>query len=250
MALIPVPVVGIFDDVSGRLIGFSVNGGPGVNFPEGTPKARLMAYNPVARATLAALPTASGQGATSRAIATNLGPTDMDLVSDGTNWRPANGEACIKISNGTVASPVASLATTGAASLITLPSDISLPPKLIIPNSRIRVEAEFHRSGANGTITVGAYLGNNKTTADPLLGTVDFTTTQTSLWVEFSARFGSSVNTYYAATGTHQKGQGSASAFADRTIVGANQAYVSFGSTANVAGDTLTLLGYRVTLEV
>lgn len=250
MAIVQVPITGLLDDVTGRLVGVSSVASPGINFPEGPPKPRLFGFAPVSRNTLANSPSAASAGLGARAIVTNLGAYDVDLVSDGTNWRPVNGEALIRHANGTVAAPVASLAMTGAAALVTLPADIALPAKLLLPNSRIRVEAEFARSGTTGNMTVSAHLGNAKTTADPLLGTEDFTTTQTSLWVEFIARFGSSVNSYYTATGSQRRGSGSAAPFADRTIVGANQAFVSFGVTAGSVGDTLRLIGYRVTQEV
>ena len=171
-------------------------------------------------------------------------------VSDGTYWRPVNGQIVLQKQSGSIATPLA--AVTGVTTSMLVPSrSIIIPAGMLIPgDSQIKIEAGFRRTGANATATLNAHIGTNKTSGDNSAYSFTFGATNLldilmapTVDVSEATRFTSS---NWQISG----GSGNASTFSDKTT--AFNTTAAMGITFSVSGanaaDAFALIQYKVTL--
>jgi len=156
---------------------------------------------------------------------------------------------------GSVATPLATL-TGSAGALFTFtgagPASIQIPAGLILPNSRVHVEALVKRTGATATANFEAYLGTAGTNGDSLLTRVVMSASDGNGAYMFGEGWFGTSPTSFVATG--QVGPGSSSGgntFIDKTtnINTALPMYLSFGMASSNAADSFALLGLQVIIE-
>jgi hypothetical protein len=232
----------IFDDTTNRLIGIRLGNGAVDKFIDGV----------IASGLWSARPLASSVPVGAKYLATDIGTGGSEWRSDGTYWRPANGRVVLATQAGSVATPLATLAGTGAAGLFTLPVVPTIPVGMIFPGCRVRAEATVTRTaGVVGSGQFQILLGVNGTTADSAATVAINTTTSGHTWLWASVAL-SATNTYSAPSSNGRApGISVTSIMVDRTANNAASALLmSIGFTAtNSVGDAFALLDYQASVE-
>lgn len=170
------------------------------------------------------------------------------FYSDGTNWNPVGGGALLYQKSGSVASPLATISGTTAASFSISGGDPTIPLGLLRATSKIHVEALVKKNGANATANLQALVGTADTSADASMGTQVITIGDGSTARLFQDGWFSST-TNFIGLGTSVPNQSNSNAtFTDRStnVNTAAVMFVSFRITSGNASDTYDLLAVSV----
>lgn len=186
---------------------------------------------------------------------TELQATDYNnqkWISDGTNWRPAQGRAVLYMKSADGSASLATLTNiTSAEFAITKPV---IKAGMIIPYSRLRIEGITAKNGAVQAYTPAVYLGKtNSMVTDPAIGSIGGTLTADAAscrW-DLLAHFGSSTTMFFRSGALAPQGQATASAFSQATNVDTTvDMYVTLSILASTAvADIYALKSYSVILE-
>ena len=189
---------------------------------------------------------------------TELQVTDYDnqkWVCDGTYWRAAQGRAVIKDLFGLLATGGHVAQISGAtAGLFAIPAGgCKIPAGMIIPHSRLYIQADGIKSGANGTASFIVYLGATNSVADSLAINQGVSIgNNTNALATTAARFGTATDRYNSR---NWQGEGVSSAsqisMSDRIgNVNTNaDMFVNVGVAAANAADVFNLTALQVVLE-
>jgi len=124
---------------------------------------------------------ANRPAANSVPIGTEFIATDYSYqkwVSDGTYWRPAQGRALLKNLFGLLAAGGQIAQLSGISSgIFTIPGGCKIPAGMIIPHSRLFVQADGYKTGANGAANWRIFLGTTNSTADSQMTTFNILNT-------------------------------------------------------------------------
>lgn len=175
-------------------------------------------------------------------------------VSDGTYWRTAQGRVIIKDLFGLVATGghIAQISGT-TAGLFAIPGECKIPAGMIIPHSRLYIQADGIKSGANGTASFIVYLGTTSSAADSLAINQGVNIgNNTNALATTAARFGTATDRYNSR---NWQGEGissaSLSSMTDRIgNVDTNaDMFVNVGVAVANAADVFNLTALQVVLE-
>lgn len=195
--------------------------------------------------------------ASSVPVGTELQVTDygnQKWVSDGTYWRAAQGRAIIKDLFGLVATGghIAQISGT-TAGLLAIPGGCKIPAGMVIPHSRLYIQADGIKTGGNGTASFIIYLGTTNSVADSLaLNQAVSIGSNTNALSTTAARFGTATDRYNSR---NWQGEGISSAsqisMSDRIgNVNTNaDMFVNVGVAAANAADVFNLTALQVVLE-
>lgn len=194
-------------------------------------------------------PSVAGIGAQFWADLGNSRPPAL-MRSDGTNWRPVNGQIQLLRAVGSVATPIATYVGNGAAQFFTI-SNNRIPANLIIPGSRLYGEVLTRRIGAGGVATTGR-VGISTTNGYPsgsefLVNTVQATDLFDSRYFG-TANFSSA--TSFIRNGIVIANSAATNAYSDQSsgVNTAQDMFVNIG-TDGMTVDTYALLAYSFWLE-
>lgn len=175
-------------------------------------------------------------------------------VWDGTYWRPAQGHAQLYSKWALLASPLAVIqnATTGLFALAG--GNPKIPAGMIIPNSKIYLQFDARKLGANGTAIIYGYLGTAGNASDPqVIGTNVTINANTDAVVTAAARFGTSKVNFSSRS---WMGDGNTSASAAGVLIDKSgtintdaDMFISMGVNAANAADSFNFIGCNVILE-
>ena len=210
-------------------------------------------YRPnVFSGTWASRPSPTSVPAGSEFIATDY--DNQTWVCDGTYWRTAQGRAVIKDLFGLVATggQIAQLSGT-TAGLFAIPGGCKIPAGMIVPHSRLYVQADGLKSGGNGTASFIIYLGTTNSVADSLAINQGVSIgNNTNALATTAARFGTATDRYNSR---NWQGEGISSAsnnsMTDRIgNVNTNaDMFVNVGVAVSNAADVFNLTALQVVLE-
>lgn len=190
-------------------------------------------------------------------VGTELQVTDyanQKWTSDGTYWRPAQGRVLLAQKSRTNAAALA-VVSNSAAAQFTLPGgNPKVPAGMVIPGSKLRVEAGAVKSGATASYSIAARLGKTGITANDLaMGSVAGTTTAdgTGLRMDLLVCFASSPSEFFRTGNTIPMGQSSGNMFVSGSAVldTAADMYVSLDILSGNIADSYSLGFYSVWLE-
>ena len=103
-------------------------------------------------------------------VGTELQVTDyanQKFISDGTYWRPAQGRALLVDLYGLIAAGGQLAQLSGVSSgVFAIPGGCKIPAGMITPHSRLFVQTDCYKSGANGTANFAVHLGATNSSAD------------------------------------------------------------------------------------
>ena len=190
-------------------------------------------------------------------VGTELQVTDyanQKWVSDGTVWRSAQGRAMLKSIFGLVAAGRQIAQISGATSgLFTVPGGCKIPAGMIIPNSRISVQSDSYKTGANGTANFMVTLGASNSSSDAtmvvqamtIITGVNSVTTCAARFSTATDRFNSR---YWQGEGVSS---GSNNSMSDRLgNVNTNaDMWLNIGINSANTADTFNLVSLQVVLE-
>lgn len=176
-------------------------------------------------------------------------------VSDGTYWRPAQGRATIKDLFGLVATGghIAQISGT-TAGLFAIPAGgCKIPVGMLIPHSRLYVQADGIKSGANGTANFIVYLGTTNSASDSAVVNQGVSIgNNTNALTTAAARFGTATDRYSSRTwqgeGISNASQNSMSDRLGNVNTNADM-FVNIGVAAANAADVFNLTALQVVLE-
>lgn len=176
------------------------------------------------------------------------------FVSDGTYWRPMQGKVMLYSKWGTLASPIASLSGVTAGVFIISGGAPKVPAGLIIPNSKLYLQADVRKVGANSTAIFNCWLGTAGTTADSaVVATSLSSATNMDGLVTAAARFGTSKTTLNTRNwlGDGTTSASSASVVLDKTTNINTDAdmFVTLSINAASASDAFSLIGCMLFME-
>ena len=124
---------------------------------------------------------------------------------------------------------------------------------MIIPHSRLYVQADGYKSGANGTFNVVVSLGSTNSASDAtIVNQVVGSGTGTSSLSTCAARFGTATDRFNARTGNGEvASSASSNQLSDRQVnINTNaDMYVNVGVAAANSSDTFNLVTLQVALE-
>ena len=175
-------------------------------------------------------------------------------ISDGTYWRTAQGRVIIKDLFGlvTTGGHIAQISGT-AAGLFAIPGECKIPAGMIIPHSRLYVQADGVKSGANGTANFIVYLGTTNSASDSLAINQGVSIgNNTNALATTAARFGAATDRYNSR---NWQGEGISSAsqnsMIDRTgNINTNaDMFVNVGVASANTADVFNLTALQVVLE-
>lgn len=190
-------------------------------------------------------------------VGTEIQVTDyanQKWISDGAYWRPAQGRVLLAQKARTNATALA-VVSNSAAAQFTLPGgNPKVPAGMVIPGSKLRVEAGAVKSGASSTYGFAARLGKTGITANDLaMGSVASTisTDGAGLRMDLVACFAASPSEFFRTGNTAPMGQASGNMFMSGapTIDTASDMYVSFDILSGNIADSYSLGFYAVWLE-
>jgi hypothetical protein len=185
---------------------------------------------------------------------TDLRVTDLNnaiFVSDGTNWLP-RGVQNIYHRNSIISEPMATLSGV-AAGLFAIPW-CKIPAGLLIPNSKLTVQAGVRKTTGIASSNCTIYLGSAKNTSDQILcGIVTGSGANMDLLMNSAAKVVSKT----AFLSQNWLGEGVTSGSTSNVQldrVGGNfnadnNMYVSIGISSASASDTFLLTSLRVSIE-
>ena len=88
------------------------------------------------------------------------GYANQKWISDGAYWRPAQGRAILKELHGLIAAGRQIAQLSGVSSgIFTIPGGCKIPAGMVIPHSRLYVQADGFKSGVNGPANWRVFLG-------------------------------------------------------------------------------------------
>lgn len=195
---------------------------------------------------------AATMGVGSRIQITDL--RNIELISDGTNWRPVGGRQTLYYRQGTLVSPLVTATGNGAAQTLVLPENLLIPAGLIPPHSKVYMESFVKRGGTAGAMTCVCALGINNTVVTDLsfIGNTIAATDGNEVRHFGAAQFGTST-TSFISTGSLLPNQ---TTTANQTLKNtqvntAADMYVSIGcsNTSFISPDTMNLISYHVWIE-
>lgn len=197
---------------------------------------------------VASYPAASYSGY--EAYCSDLGANGTRMVSNGTRWRPVNGETTLK----TVAA-----AQTGITSAETIVLQSLIPAGAWQVNDTIRIWLAATKSGTTDSGLLSVRVGTAGTTADTAITTLSAYTLMAAAGVAggsisdiklVSATTAQRLGTSSGATGTYQTASGSGAAAAATTISDAstNALYVSVTLKSSAANDTVGVQSGQIKL--
>ena len=190
-------------------------------------------------------------------VGTELQVTDFanqKWINDGTYWRTAQGRVTIKDLFGLVATGghIAQISGT-TAGLFAIPGECKIPAGMIIPHSRLYVQADGIKSGSNGTANFIVYLGTTNSASDSAVVNQGVSIgNNTNALATAAARFGTATDRYNSRT---WQGEGissaSQSSMSDRigNINTNADMFVNVGIAAANAADVFNLTALQVVLE-
>ena len=189
---------------------------------------------------------------------TELQVTDyanQKFISDGTYWRAAQGRAIIKDLFGSVTTGghIAQLSGT-IAGLFAIPAGgCKIPAGMLIPHSRLYIQADGVKSGGNGTANFIVYLGTTNSASDSsVVNQVISIGTNTNALTTAAARFGTATDRYNSRTwqgeGISNASQNSISDCIGNVNTNADM-FVNVGIAAANAADVFNLITLQVVLE-
>lgn len=171
-------------------------------------------------------------------------------VTDGTNWRPANGRVSLASRSGSVATPISTIsaATFGK---FTLPENIKIPAGCIVHGqTTLEVVVTLRRRGTAATNQFIVYVGSTNSTSDSASIAVTTTATNNQDCNMYPVIGFPSSGTMLTSTWSGIANTTSGADNADRTtnINTAVDMFVNFGVFSGNAADSYDLLAYRVAL--
>jgi len=184
------------------------------------------------------------------AFAHDVGERGIRLVSDGAYWRPRDGRVLMTQRFGTYATATSLAFIQAATGTFTLPFVPRFPAGLIAPHTRVSVQADVLRTGANATATLAVRLGTAGTSSDSSLYQAQLAATdQLVSQVNQSARFGASATSFYTMLNTSQNANAANGADRTANVNTAAEMILSITITSASALDRFDLLGLTVALE-
>lgn len=200
---------------------------------------------------------ANRPAANSVPIGTEFIATDYDnqrWVSDGTYWKTAQGRAVIKDQFGLSAAGGQIAQISGATSgLFAIPGGCKIPVGMIIPHSRLYVQADCYKSGANGTANFVIYLGTSNSSTDATMCVQGSTITSgVNVVTTTAARFGTATDRFNSRNWQGEGlSSGSNNSMSDRLgNVNTNaDMWLNVGINTANASDVFNLVSLQVVLE-
>lgn len=175
-------------------------------------------------------------------------------VWDGAVWRPAQGRAILKDQFGFLAAggQIAQLSET-TSGLFAVPGGCKIPAGMITPHSRLCVQADAYKVGANGQGLFSLLLGTTNSLADStLVGMTIGSPTGINLLATGAARFGTAPDKFSSRM---WQGEGTSSAsnnsMVDKTTsVNTNaDMWLNIAIVGVNALDTFNLVALQIVLE-
>lgn len=172
-------------------------------------------------------------------------------VSDGAEWRPAQGSVLLfqKSADGTAALATLSGTTSGEFAL----AKPVIKAGMIPTNSKLRFEGMVTKAGTAGTFVPAIYFGKtNSMATDPAIGSVGVTITTDGSGTRWDmlACFGTSTSMFLRSGNTTPQGQSSGNIYAQSTNVDTTvDMFVTLGVVNGNIADTYALKSYSVWLE-
>ena len=203
--------------------------------------------------TWASKPSASAAGAGAQITVTDVGSGRTTWYSDGTNWRPVNGSVNLWTFSGSVATPVATLVSAGAAILFGSPvAGLKIPAGMLIPGASVlKVSSWWSKTGSTGGASCRMFIGTNNSLSDS--GTMGqfIGAAATASWdsqMDFSVVSSTRIQQNQVGTGKNV----ATGAVTDQTYTtGINTAanmYLNFGTDSSSSGDGLLLCRLQIQL--
>lgn len=196
---------------------------------------------------------ASRPSASAVAVGSKIKITDYgysEWYTDGTYWRPVNGQIVLAERSGSVASPIGTVTGVTAGQFTLSPTMLIPAGMLAYGSAQIIVDAQYYRRGATATATASARFGTANTVSDSAMAGITMTAVDTqSLRLQWCG-YVTSADSITVQTSTPVNTASVAGALVDRStnINGAAAQYASLHiGSANVA-DSFDLIGYRLTL--
>ena len=210
-------------------------------------------YRPnVFRGTWNSRPSPTSVPAGTEFIATDY--NNQTWICDGTYWRPAQGRAVIKDLFGLIAAGGQIAQLSGiTAGLFAIPGGCTIPVGMLIPHSRLYIQADGIKSGANGTANFIVYLGTTSSASDSAVVNQGVSIgNNTNALTTTAARFGTATDRYNSRTwqgeGISNASQNSMSDRIGNVNTNADM-YVNVGVASANAADIFNLTALQVVLE-
>ena len=188
---------------------------------------------------------------------TELQVTDyanQKFISDGTYWRPAQGRMLLKSVFGLSAAggQIAQISGT-TAGLFAVPGGCKIQAGMIIPHSRISVQSDTYKVGANGTASFIITLGSSNSAADvTMISQTMSITTGTNSVATCAARFGTATDKFNSRNWQGEGvSSGSNNSMSDRAgnVNTAADMWINVGVSSANASDIFNLVSLQVVLE-
>lgn len=176
-------------------------------------------------------------------------------ISDGVNWNPAQGVVVLYelfgLSDGAGHIAQISGATSGT---FAIPGGLKIPEGMIRSGTKISMQVEATKVGANGTANCTVTLGTLNSASDGAMSSLAVSAaTGTQIFASCAARFGVSTTKFNTrnALGEGVSQASSANVMQDRTsnINTAADMWVNVNINSANAGDVFNLVGIQVKLE-
>ena len=210
-------------------------------------------YKPnVFRGTWNSRPSPTSVPAGTEFIATDY--NNQTWICDGTYWRTAQGRAVIKDLFGLTAAGGQIAQLSGiTAGLFAIPGGCTIPVGMLIPHSRLYIQADGIKSGSNGTASFIVYLGTTSSASDSAVVNQGVSIgNNTNALTTAAARFGAATDRYNSRTwqgeGISSASQNSMSDRIGNVNTNANM-YVNVGVASANAADIFNLTALQVVLE-
>lgn len=190
-------------------------------------------------------------------VGTEIQVTDygnQKWINNGTVWRPAQGRAVLKELFGlsAVGGQIAQISKT-ASGLFSVPGECKIPVGMIIPHSRLCVQVDGYKSGANGTAKFAVYLGVSNSSADATMCIqVSNIASGVNVLTTAAARFGTAPDSFNTRNLLGEGvSSGSNSSMLDRfDNVNTNaDMWLNVGVNTANAADVFNLVSLQVVLE-
>lgn len=175
-------------------------------------------------------------------------------VCDGTYWRPAQGRVILKELYGLIAAGGQIAQLSGVTSgLFTIPGGCKIPVGMVIPHSRLFVQADGFKAGANGSANFTVQIGTSNSLSDVSICTQAATSASgVNSVITCAARFGTATDRFNSRNWQGEGATaGSYSSMSDRVgFVNTNaDMFVNLGVTAGNALDVFNLVTLQVVME-
>ena len=175
-------------------------------------------------------------------------------ICDGTYWRPAQGRVVLKELHGLIAvgSQLAQLSGVSSG-LFTIPGGCKIPAGMVIPHSRLFVQTDGFKAGANGQANFTVQLGTSNSLSDVSICTQSLTSASgVNSVISCAARFGTATDRFNSrnwqgegATGGSYNSMNDRVGFANTNA----DMFLNLGVTGGNALDVFNLVSLQVVLE-